>query len=106
MTSSPTELTGRKAELERQVTSPAGPADAGEQGFTLLEIVCVLAIVAMLAAIALPAMPRGTTLPNIEGYALETAALLNADHNAAQRQKRAAADDPIGRQRRGAAISV
>jgi general secretion pathway protein H len=51
-------------------------------------MVCVLAIVAMLAAIVLPAMPRGTTLPNIEGYALETAALLNADHSAAQRQNR------------------
>jgi general secretion pathway protein H len=42
----------------------------------------------MLAAVALPAMPRGTTLPGIEGYALKTAALLNADHTAAQRQSR------------------
>lgn len=30
----------------------------------------------------------GTSLPGIEAYALETAALLNADHDAAQRQHR------------------
>jgi general secretion pathway protein H len=79
---------GKKAERELQVTLPAGHADAGEEGFTLLEIVCVLAIVAMLAAIVLPAIPRGTTLPRVEAYALQTAALLNADHTAAQRQNR------------------
>jgi len=69
--------------------SPAGRVDTGEQsGFTLLEVVCVLAIIALLAAIALPALPRHTSLPAIEAYALETAALLNADHDAAQRQHR------------------
>jgi general secretion pathway protein H len=57
-----------------------------ERGFTLLEIVCVLAIVAMLAAIALPALPHGTSRPMLEGYALETAALLKADRNAAIRR--------------------
>lgn len=67
----------------------AGRIDAGEDaGFTLLEVVCVLAIVALLAAIALPAMPRTTSLPQIEGYAVEAAALLNADHAAAERQHR------------------
>lgn len=72
-----------------QVRSPAGRINEGEQtGFTLLEIVCVLAIIALLAAIALPALPRHTSLPGIEAYALETAALLNADHDAAQRQHR------------------
>jgi len=54
----------------------------------LLEVVCVLGITAMLAAIALPAIPRATSLPRINGYALEAAALLNADHAAAQRQNR------------------
>jgi general secretion pathway protein H len=69
--------------------SPAGRINAGEEtGFTLLEIVCVLAIIALLATIALPALPRHTSLPRIEAYALETAALLNADHDAAQRQHR------------------
>jgi general secretion pathway protein H len=75
------------------VTSPAGRADfagrpGGQDGFTLLEIICVLAIIAILAAIALPAIPRGTSRPRIEGYALETAALLKADHHAAQRQRK------------------
>lgn len=71
------------------MTLPAGHAEAGRQaGFTLLEVVCVLAIVLMLAALALPAIPRATSLPRLEGYALETAALLNADHDAAQRSNR------------------
>jgi general secretion pathway protein H len=54
----------------------------------LLEVICVLAIIAMLAAIALPAIPRATSLPQIEGYALEAATLLNGDHVAAQREGR------------------
>lgn len=54
----------------------------------MLEVICVLAIVLLLAALALPAIPRATSLPRLEGYALETAALLNADHNAAQRSSR------------------
>lgn len=60
----------------------------GDAGFTLLEIICVLAVLAMLAAVALPAIPRATSLPQIGGYALEAAALLNADHAAAERQQR------------------
>ncbi len=48
-------------------------------------MVCVLAIIAMLAAIALPALPGGTSKPRLEAYALETAALLKADRNAALR---------------------
>jgi general secretion pathway protein H len=72
-----------------QVRSRVGRIDAGEQtGFTLLEVVCVLAIIALLATITLPALPRHTSLPGIEAYALETAALLNGDHDAAQRQHR------------------
>ncbi|MGA7385722.1 MAG: prepilin-type N-terminal cleavage/methylation domain-containing protein [Methylocella sp.] len=65
----------------------------GEAGFTLLEIICVLAIVAMLAAIALPAFPRGTSLTMLNAYALETAALLKADRNAAIRRGVAVATD-------------
>lgn len=69
------------------MTSRAGHADVdSEAGFTLLEVICVLAIIAILAAIALPAMPRATSVPRLEGYALETAALLNSDHDAAERQ--------------------
>jgi general secretion pathway protein H len=71
------------------VTLRAGHADDGvEAGFTLLEVICVLAIVALLASIALPAIPRATTLARIEAYALQTASMLNADHEAAQRQHR------------------
>ena len=80
----------RKVELAPRATSPAGRADltGGQDGFTLLEVICVLAIIAILAAIALPAIPLGTSRPRLEGYALETAALLKADHHAAQRQRK------------------
>lgn len=56
-----------------------------ESGFTLLEMVCVLAIIALLAAIALPAIPRATSRTALESYALQTAALLKGDRNAAIR---------------------
>jgi general secretion pathway protein H len=55
-------------------------------GFTLLEMVGVIAVIAMLAAILLPSIPRGTTRPRLEAYALETAALLKADRTAALRR--------------------
>ena len=57
-----------------------------QDGFTLLEMVAVLAIIATLAAILLPSMPRATSRPRLEGYAIETAALLKADRTAALRQ--------------------
>jgi general secretion pathway protein H len=58
----------------------------GESGFTLLETICVLAIIAILVAVALPAFPRGTSRTMLEAYALQTAALLKADRNAAIRR--------------------
>jgi len=58
-----------------------------QSGFTLLEIICVLAIIAILAAVALPAFPPATSRARLEGYALETAALLKADRSAAMRRR-------------------
>jgi general secretion pathway protein H len=57
--------------------------DAGERGFTLLEMVCVLAIIALLAAVLLPFIPRETSRSRLQAYALQTATLLKADRNAA-----------------------
>ncbi|MBV9969822.1 MAG: prepilin-type N-terminal cleavage/methylation domain-containing protein [Xanthobacteraceae bacterium] len=56
-------------------------------GFTLLETVCVMAIIAMLAAVLLPLLPRATSRPRLEAYAMETAALLNRDRTAAIRTR-------------------
>lgn len=58
-----------------------------EAGFTLLEMVCTLAIVGLLAAVLLPAIPRQTSRARLEAYAIETAALLKADRNAAIRRR-------------------
>jgi general secretion pathway protein H len=58
-----------------------------QDGYILLEIVCVLAIIGLLAAIILPAIPRGTSRARLEGYAVATAAVLNADRVAALRQR-------------------
>jgi general secretion pathway protein H len=58
-----------------------------EQGFALIEMLCVLAIIGLLAAIILPAIPRATTRAKLESYAVQTAALLKADRNAALRRQ-------------------
>ena len=55
-------------------------------GFTLVEVVCALAIVALLAAVVLPMIPRSTTRTQLEIYAVEIAALLKGDRNAAMRR--------------------
>ena len=74
--------------MERQPTLPQVRAEgAGERGFALIEILCVLAIIGMLAAIILPAIPRATSRARLESYAVETAALLKADRNAALRRQ-------------------
>ena len=58
-----------------------------EEGFTLLEMVCILAIIAMLAAVLLPNISRDTSRPRLEAYAVETASLLKADRTAAIRHR-------------------
>jgi general secretion pathway protein H len=75
--------------VERQPTLPAARVErgSGERGFALIEMLCVLAIIGLLAAIILPAIPRATTRARLESYAVETAALLKADRNAALRRQ-------------------
>jgi general secretion pathway protein H len=63
------------------MNSRAGPED----GFTLLEMVCVLAIIGLMAAVLLPSVSRQTSRPRLEAYAIEAATLLKADRNAAIR---------------------
>jgi len=58
-----------------------------EEGFTLLEMVCIIAIIAMLAAVLLPNLSRNTSRPRLEAYAVEAASLLKADRTAAIRQR-------------------
>src|SRR5262245_52795830 len=90
--------TDRKVAQERRRISPAGPGDGvgTEDGFSLLEVVCVVAIIAMLAAVLLPRVPQGTSRPRLEAYAIETASLLTADRNAAIRRRAPIATE-IGR---------
>lgn len=72
--------------MERRPTLQAGEADSAEDGFTLLEIVCVLAMIALLAAILLPAIPRNTSKARLESFAIATAALLITDRTEAIRR--------------------
>jgi general secretion pathway protein H len=61
--------------------------EAGQTGFTLLEMVCAIAIIAILAAVLLPIVPRNTSRARLQAYALETATLLKSDRNAAIRAR-------------------
>jgi general secretion pathway protein H len=61
---------------------------SGEDGFTLIEMVCVLAVIALLAAIALARLPSGTTRQQLEAYTIEVVTLLKSDRLAAIRERR------------------
>jgi general secretion pathway protein H len=61
-------------------------SSSAEQGFTLLEMVCVLAIIALLSAVLLPLVPRETSRSRLQAYALQAATLLKTDRDAAIRR--------------------
>jgi general secretion pathway protein H len=79
----------KKAATVQRLISLAGLSDGQnrEDGFTLLEVVCVIAILAILAAIAVPILPRGTSRARLESYAVAAASLLKADRAAALRRQ-------------------
>jgi general secretion pathway protein H len=56
-----------------------------EAGYTLIEVVCALALVALLAALVLPAIPQATSQERLAAYAVDIAALLKGDRDAAIR---------------------
>ena len=60
-------------------------SDGSQRGFTLLEMVCVLAIVALLASVAWPYVPRQTSRPRLQAYALQAVTLLKSDRAASMR---------------------
>jgi general secretion pathway protein H len=54
-----------------------------QDGFTLIEMVCVMAIIGLLAAVLMPNIPRQTSRPRLEAYAIQAASVLKTDRNAA-----------------------
>jgi general secretion pathway protein H len=57
-----------------------------QQGFSLLEMVCVIAIIALVAAVLLPMVPRQTSRARLQAYAMQAATLLKGDRSAAIRR--------------------
>ena len=53
----------------------------------MLEMVCVLAIIALLSAVLFPLIPRETSRSRLQAYALQAAALLKTDRDAAIRRQ-------------------
>jgi general secretion pathway protein H len=58
---------------------------ASNDGFTLLEMICVLAIMALMAALVFPYLAPGSSPAEVDAYAMRIASLLKADRYAAIR---------------------
>src|SRR4030081_2810923 len=72
-----------KTSLLRSLPAPEMSSREGTQdGFTLIEMVCVMAIIGLLAGVLLPSLPRQTSRSRLESYAIDAASVLKADRNA------------------------
>jgi general secretion pathway protein H len=58
---------------------------AKDDGFTLIEMICVLAITALLAALVFPYLSSDSTPAEVDAFALRIASVLKADRYAAIR---------------------
>jgi general secretion pathway protein H len=70
------------------VTSPADDRTRRDAGFALYELILALAILALVAGIVFPRVIRPPGPAELRAKALEIAALLRSDRNAALRQRR------------------
>lgn len=70
------------------MTSPADDRKRRDAGFALYELILALAILALVAGIVFPRVIRPPGPAELRAKALEIAALLRSDRNAALRQRR------------------